>query len=134
MSYPTSKKISEAEKLHNDYRSYFGGKYSASKSKSLNSDNKTIWTILKMSKCRLIMLFGVWFVIVMFILYKYKPKYVLQPKKTYGEMDKISMYNLFKYSFGIAVFLFVVSLFLAYRYPKLKSIIFKADECGMCRE
>lgn len=128
MSSRSSKKIRDAEKLKNDYQSYFGGKYSADKTGS-----GSLWTTAMLSKCRLLILFGVCFVASIFTLYKTKPKWILQQRRSFDEPDKISAYRLIKYSFSIGFLLFVSLAFLAYRFPKLKEILYTTENCDLCR-
>lgn len=128
MSSRSSKKLHEAERLHNDYQSYFGGKYSAAKSK--------FGDLLKMallSKCRLFILFCICFVIIIFLLYRSRPRWILQPRKTYDEQDKISVYYLMLYSLYISLFLFVVLSVIAYRFPKTKELLYIVEDCDLCQ-
>lgn len=128
MSFRSSKKLHEAERLNSDYQSYFGGKYSATKSK--------FGDILKMallSKCRLFILFCVCFVVTMFLLYRSKPRWILHSRKKYDEQDKISVYYLMTYSIYISLFLFIVLSVVAYRFPKTRELLYISEDCDLCQ-
>lgn len=133
MSSRSSKKIYEAEKLNQDYQSYFGGKYSAARNGGI-SGIKDIWKIAVLSKCRLFILFCICVIISMYILYNSKPRWIIQRRKSYDEPDKVSVYYLLMYSLIIGLFITIGLSIISYRFPKIKSFIFKTDECDLCQE
>ena len=127
--YRSSKKLNDAEKLQTDYQSYFGGENYSSE----NSKFSDILKITLLSKCRLFILFGVCFMFTIFLLYKLKPRWILQQRKSYDDQDKISVYYLMSYSIFISLFLFIVLSILAYRYPKTKELLYISDDCDLCQ-
>lgn len=136
MSSRSYKKIHEAEKLHQDYRNYFGSRYSASRSPS-SDDINSIGGILKIivsSKCRLFILFCICVVVSMYILYSSKPRWVMNKKKSYDEQNKISIYYLFMYSILFGLILSICVSMLAYKFPNLKPLLFKSDDCDLCKD
>lgn len=128
MSSRSSKKIHEAEKLNSDFQSYFGGKYSADRGSNKLQD---MWKMALLSRCRLFILFCICFFTTMFLLYKSRPKWILH-RRSYDEPDRISVYNLLKYTIIISLIIFIITSVLAHRFPKAKNILFKSQDCDMC--
>jgi hypothetical protein len=128
-----SKKIKDAEKLHDDYQNYFGGKYSAHKSSSNTTSIKDLWKLALASRNRLLILLGVWFFSLMLLFIKFQPRFVLQKRKTYDEKDKLNVYNLFFYSIVGSLLMFGITLVIVFRFPRLKNLLFNGD-CDMCHE
>lgn len=121
----SSKKIYEAEKLNRDYQNYFGS-YSASRSPGINSIIKSVTA----AKKRMLILLGICVVVAMFGLYRSRPKWIMKHRRTYEEPDRISLYYLFLYSVFIGLFLAVIVVLAAQKFPKLRSLLFK--DCDLC--
>lgn len=133
MLSPRSKKFHEAEKLRNDFQSYFGGKYSAARSSSKHIGIADVWKLMFSSKNKLLILLGSIILLVMFLLVRSKPKFIMQKRRSYDERDKVSIYYLFLYSVIIGLFVSAVVSVLVYRSEKLRKYLFNG-ECGLCME
>ncbi len=117
-----SDNLDQAEKLHENYfRTY------------AKLTGKSFNIFKTMIHSRLVILFFVWLFIVINVLYKYRPNFVMNTRKTYEEKNKLSMYYLFLYSLIISAILFIISIIIIYKYQKLKILFFKSEDCDLCR-
>ncbi|MDD4931433.1 MAG: hypothetical protein PHG66_04810 [Candidatus Colwellbacteria bacterium] len=135
MSY-SSKKLQDVDTLADKYQESFGGKYSPGDSSSsfgFSSINlKGVWNLIVLSRARLGILIGACFLLGMIILIKTKAKFIMTKPRTLGEHEKIDTTNLLKYSFIIGFVLSVIIFALSYKFPFIKKILFKEEDCDLC--
>lgn len=136
MSY-SSKNLQEADTLAEKYQSSFGGKYSPEKKSSFSDitsfNFKGLWDLLVLSRMRLGILLGSFFIISMIMLTKYKPKFVVKRKSIMDNPEAIDTLELVKYSFIFGFVFSVVVVGLSYKFPFIKSILFKEEDCELCQ-
>lgn len=127
-------KFHDAEKLHKEYKSYFGGKYSASRSASSSPTKKVkdVCNAILKSKKRVLVLLVICFFISMIILNKIKPKFVLEKGSSRSD-KRIDIYSMCLYSLVCGVVLTLIFSLISFHVPVLKEILFK-ESCGssMC--
>lgn len=131
------KKFHEAEKLHNEYKNYFGGKYSASRSPTNSSKIsvkkiKDMWNAMILSKQRIIILCIFCFFLSMFVLNKTKPKFILEKKEWNKSDHRIDIYSICWYSIIFGLVLTLILSIIAFNIPKLKEMLFKESCTNMC--
>lgn len=88
--------------------------------------------MIVLSRIRLGILMGVCFLIGMVILVKTKVKFIMTKPRSLGEQEKINVTNLLKYSFIIGFVMSVVIFALSYKFPFIKKILFKEEDCDLC--
>lgn len=131
MSY-SSKKLRDADTLADEYQASFGGKYSPGDSSFASINLKGVWNLIVLSRVRLGILLGVCFILGMVILVRTKAKFIMTKPRSLGEQEKIDMTNLLKYSFIIGFVLSVIIFALSYKFPFIKKILFKEEDCELC--
>ena len=129
MSY-SSKKLQDADILTDKYQASFGGKYSPDETSSINL--KGVWNLIVLSRIRLGILFGVSFILSLCIVVKYKARFVMTKKRSIGEQEKINITNLLKYSFIFGILLSSIVFGLSYKFPFIKKILFREEDCELC--
>lgn len=134
----SSKKLQDADILADEYQASFGGKYSTGMfgnfSDSLSSINlKGIWDLIVLSRVRLGILFAISFFLSMIILIKSKAGFVMTKKISIDIPQKIDKINLIKYSFIFGFILSIIVFALSYKFPFIKKILFKEEDCELCQ-
>ena len=136
MSY-SSKNLRDADALADDYQTSFEGKYSPDENYSFGSigsfNVKGMWNLIVLSRIRLSILFGVCFVVSMMILNKIAPQCILNRRRSIEEEDTVDTLLLIKYSLMMGFVLSVVIFALSYKFPFIKSILFKEEDCELCK-
>lgn len=136
MSY-SSKNLRDADALADDYQASFGGKYSPGESSSFGNigsfNVKGMWNLILLSRIRLSILFGVCFVVSMMILNKIAPQCILNRRRSIDEEDTVDTLLLIKYSLMLGFILSVVIFALSYKFPFIKNILFKEEDCELCK-
>lgn len=131
----SSKKLQHADSLADKYQESFGGKYSSEDSftggESFNL--KGMWDSIVLSRKRLGILLLVCVIIGMITLIKFKPKFIMTTPKTFEEKEKIDILAVTKYSFIIGFILSVVIFAASYRFPFIKNVLFKEEDCELCQ-
>lgn len=130
----SSKKLQDADTLADKYQASFGGKYSPGDSSTGFSsfDLKGVWNLIVLSRNRLGILLGVSFLLTMLMLIKYKAKVVMK-RQSIIEDEKIDILLLIKYSFIIGFIISCIIFGLSYKFPFIKKILFKEEDCDLCQ-
>jgi hypothetical protein len=127
MSYSSSPpKVREASKLRQEFSSHFGSSHHGSLA--------NIKSIFFSAKNRLIIVSVVAYLLVLGILFKWFPKFILQAKQSYFEKDKICYMRLISYGAVITAIVMVLLCGYAYKNQKLKSLLFANKDCDICVE
>lgn len=114
------------------YKKDFGGSENSTSKMSVSQ----LLNIILLSKCKLSILFGICFIVVLYILYSSRPSIIMKKRKKYDEPDTIDYKNFLSYLVLFSVILFVVISFVVYKLPfkKLKQYVFTEEQCNMCFE
>ena len=133
----SSKNLQDADTLAEKYQSSFGGKYSPEKktpSGDITSFNfKGLWDLIVLSRMRLGILLGLCFIISMIMLTKYKPTFVIKRRTIMDNPESIDTLELVNYSFIFGFVFSVIFVGLSYKFPFIKNILFKEEDCDVCR-
>lgn len=137
-NFSISKKLQDADNLSDDYQSSFGDNYEENTnilSKIKNIDHKKILSSMLAAKTRLFIVFCVCFILMLFILSKLKPKFMINPKASIIEQkeNKLNIEKLLGYSVLFGFVLFCIIIIISHYNPQLKELIFKED-CSKCNE
>lgn len=94
-----------------------------------NNELNFDYTIILEKRKKLSIVYGVIFVVVLILLYKYQPSFVLKEEIKEDDEEiyiekQLSYYNLLVYSIFISLFLFGLLLFLSTKYEKIKELLF----------
>jgi hypothetical protein len=133
----SSRHLKEADELADSYSRSFGGKYSSSESSSFfgggSFNFENMWKLIMLSKFRLAVLLGVCTVVILLLLMKTKPNMIMNRKMGIREPDTINHFKLIKYSFLFGFILSVCVFALSYKLPFIKKLLFREEDCDLCR-
>lgn len=136
-NFSISKKLQEADNLSDDYQSSFGDNYEENTNilhKIKNIDHKKILSSLLAAKTRLIIVYFFCFILMIFILSKLKPKFMITKANIIEQKEnKLNIEKLLGYSVLFGFVLFCGIIIISHYIPQLKELIFTED-CSKCSE
>jgi len=123
-----SKKLRDADILTNEFNNTFRGKYSPS-GNSEKFNVSELCSLISTHRFRLGIMVGICFLSTILLLSKIKPKMIMSTKISFQDRDTVDTWKLIKWSV-IFTGLLAVSIFIAsYRFPMLKKLLFKSEDC-----
>ncbi len=135
----SNKLIDESNQLVSDFSNYFNtNQRSPSQTSSFESlTNINIHKIYKItidSRCRLFILFACCLIFILYLLNKYKPRFIMKPRRGFYDYETMDYYYFLYYGIFISIALFIILCIIAYKFPNLNKILFINEDCQLCND